>query len=65
LSARSIKREELTEISREKDFVKLAEQRRADLKKSLSRNLEVCDLLDMRDVQAVAENAQLITNYLL
>jgi G2/mitotic-specific cyclin 1/2 len=44
---------------------KLAEQRRMDHKKGLSRKLEVCDLLDMRDVQAVAENAQRITEHML
>jgi hypothetical protein len=43
---------------------KLAEQRRMDHKKGLSRRLEVCDLLDMRDVQAVAENAQTITEHM-
>ena len=44
---------------------KLAEQRRQEHKKGLSRNIEVCDLLDMRDVQAVAEHAQTITNFML
>ena len=56
MSSRS-KLEESIEVPKEQNIVKLAEQRRADLKKGLSRNLEVCDLLDMRDVQAVAENA--------
>lgn len=33
--------------------------------KGLTRNLEVCDLLDMRDVQCVAEHAPKITSCLL
>lgn len=31
----------------------------------MTRNFEVCDLLDMRDVQTVAEHAPKITSYLL
>lgn len=33
--------------------------------KGLTRNLEVCDLLDMRNVQSVAEHAPKITQFLL
>ena len=33
--------------------------------KALTRNLEVCDLLDMRNVQTVAEHAPKITSFLL
>lgn len=33
--------------------------------KGLTRNLEVCDLLDMRNVQTVAEHAPKITTFLL
>ena len=31
----------------------------------MTRNLEVCDLLDMRNVQSVAEHAPKITSFLL
>ena len=44
---------------------KVAEERRKDRLKALTRNLEVCDLLDMRDVQSVAEHAPKITSFLL
>ena len=44
---------------------KIAEERRKDRLKALTRNLEVCDLLDMRDVQSVAEHAPKITSFLL
>lgn len=43
----------------------MAEQRRRERMKGLTRNLEVCDLLDMRNVQSVAEHAPKITSYLL
>lgn len=43
----------------------LAEARRRERIKGLTRNLEVCDLLDMRNVQSVAEHAPKITNFLL
>jgi hypothetical protein len=43
----------------------VAEERRKDRLKALTRNLEVCDLLDMRDVQSVAEHAPKITSFLL
>lgn len=33
--------------------------------KAMTRNLEVCDLLDMRNVQSVAEHAPKITTFLL
>lgn len=42
----------------------LAEQRRRDRNKSLTRQLEVCDLLDLRKVQSVAEHAPTITRFL-
>lgn len=44
---------------------KVAEERRKERLKALTRNLEVCDLLDMRDVQSVAEHAPKITSFLL
>lgn len=44
---------------------KLAESRRKERKNGLTRNLEVCDLLDMRDIQTCAEHAPKITIYLL
>ena len=43
----------------------IAESRRRERMKGLTRNLEVCDLLDMRNVQSVAEHAPRITNFLL
>lgn len=43
----------------------LAETRRRERNKGLTRNMEVCDLLDMRNVQSVAEHAPKITNFLL
>lgn len=43
----------------------LAEERRKERLKALTRNLEVCDLLDMRNVQTVSEHAPKITAYLL
>ena len=43
----------------------LAESRRRERVKGMTRNLEVCDLLDMRNVQSVAEHAPKITSFLL
>ena len=43
----------------------MAEQRRKDRNKLLTRQLEVCDLLDLRKVQSVAEHAPKITQFLL
>ena len=43
----------------------MAEYRRKERTKALTRNLEVCDLLDMRNVQTVAEHAPKITIFLL
>ena len=43
----------------------MAESRRRDRAKALTRQLEVCDLLDLRKVQAVAEHAPRITSFLL
>lgn len=43
----------------------LAESRKRDRNKGLTRNLEVCDLLDLRNVQSVAEHAPKITSFLL
>lgn len=43
----------------------LAEERRRERMKALTRNFEVCDLLDMRNVQSVAEHAPKITAFLL
>ena len=43
----------------------MAEDRRKERTKALTRNLEVCDLLDMRNVQTVAEHAPKITIFLL
>jgi predicted transcriptional regulator len=36
---------------------KIMEERKKDRMKTLTRNLEVCDLLDMRNPQSVAEYA--------
>lgn len=36
---------------------KIVEERRKERMKNLTRNLEVCDLLDMRNPQSVAEYA--------
>lgn len=43
------------------DVSVVAEERRKERIRALSRNLEVCDLLDMRNVQSVAEHAPKIT----
>ena len=43
----------------------VAEERRRERMKGMTRNLEVCDLLDMRDVQCVAEHAADITKFTL
>jgi len=43
----------------------MAESRRRERVKGMTRNLEVCDLLDMRNVQSVAEHAPKITSFLL
>ena len=43
----------------------MAEQRRKDRNKLITRQLEVCDLLDLRKVQSVAEHAPKITQFLL
>ena len=47
------------------EVAQIAEERRRERMKGLTRNLEVCDLLDMRNVQCVAEHAPKITAYLL
>ena len=51
-------------LARCQEVANLAEQRRRDRNKSLTRQLEVCDLLDLRKVQAVAEHAPTITRVL-
>lgn len=51
--------------SRLQEVHELAESRKRERVKGLTRNLEVCDLLDMRNVQSVAENAPKITHFLL
>jgi tRNA/tmRNA/rRNA uracil-C5-methylase (TrmA/RlmC/RlmD family) len=51
--------------SRLQEIHELAESRRRERVKGLTRNLEVCDLLDMRNVQSVAEHAPKITQFLL
>ncbi len=43
----------------------LAGDRMRERTKALQRNLEVCDLLDLRDVQTVAEHVTKITSFLL
>lgn len=43
----------------------MAEARRRERVKGLTRNLEVCDLLDLRNVQCVSEHAPKITSFLL
>ncbi len=43
---------------------KVMEERRKERMKTLTRNLEVCDLLDMRNPQSVAEYAPQIYKHL-
>lgn len=43
----------------------MAEERKKERMRALTRNLEVCDLLDIRNVQTVAEHAPKITTWLL
>jgi len=43
---------------------KLVEERRKERMKTLTRNLEVCDLLDIRNPQSVAEYAPQIMRHL-
>jgi len=57
--AKDAKEQRLLEVS------VVAEDRRRERMKSLTRNLEVCDLLDMRNLQSVAEYAPKITTFLL
>lgn len=52
-------------LARLGEVAALAEQRRRDRAKALTRQLEVCDLLDLRKVQSVAEHAPQITSFLL
>lgn len=52
-------------LARLTEVANIAEQRRRDRNKALTRQLEVCDLLDLRKVQAVAEHAPRITTFLL
>ena len=55
-----------TEIGKSSASVSnLAEERRKERMRALTRNLEVCDLLDIRNVQTVAEHAPKITSWLL
>lgn len=42
------------------ECAKLMEERRKERMKTLTRNLEVCDLLDIRNPQSVAEFAPAI-----
>jgi hypothetical protein len=43
----------------------IMEDRRKERMKTLTRNLEVCDLLDMRNPQSVAEYAPAIYKHML
>lgn len=52
-------------LARLAEVANLAESRRRDRAKALTRQLEVCDLLDLRKVQSVAEHAPRITSFLL
>ena len=52
-------------LARLTEVAAIAEQRRRDRCKALTRQLEVCDLLDLRKVQCVAEHAPRITSFLL
>lgn len=54
-----------TEDSKVSQVGAVAEERRRERMKALTRTLEVCDLLDMRNVQSVAEHAPKITAFLL
>jgi hypothetical protein len=51
--------------NRLQEIHEIAEARRRERVKGLTRNLEVCDLLDMRNLQCVAEHAPKITSFLL
>jgi hypothetical protein len=44
--------------------IKLMEERKKDRMKTLTKALEVCDLLDMRNPQSVAEYAPSIYTFL-
>jgi predicted transcriptional regulator len=46
------------------EVARLMEERRKERMKTLTRNLEVCDLLDIRNPQSVAEFAPQIYRYL-
>ncbi len=48
-------------LARLTEVASTVEQRRRERTKALNRQLEVCDLLDLRKVQAVAEFAPKIT----
>jgi len=52
-------------LARLQEVANLAEQRRRERNKTLTRQLEVCDLLDLKKVQSVAEHAPRITAFLL
>ena len=52
-------------LARLTEVASTVEQRRRERTKALNRQLEVCDLLDLRKVQAVAEFAPKITQHLL
>ena len=49
---------------RVKQVAKLMEERRKERMNKLTRNLEVCDLLDLRNPQSVAEYAPQIMKFL-
>lgn len=51
-------------LAKLQEVANLAEQRRRDRNKALTRQLEVCDLLDLKKVQAVSEFAPRITSFL-
>lgn len=49
---------------RSQEVARIVEERRKERMKTLTRNLEVCDLLDIRNPQSVAEYAPQIYKYL-
>jgi hypothetical protein len=48
-----------------KSVAEIALARKKERQKTLTRNFEVCDLLDIRDVQTVAEYVPKITTHIL
>ncbi len=54
------KEEALISVQKQEAVAKVMEERRKERMKALTRHLEVCDLLDMRNPQSVSEYAPAI-----